>query len=129
MQKQIYEMTLKQYYDYIIDQIYQKNKDNKDMSLTKKEIIELCPLKTREQEYFKNILQAVKNDLKIPEKVLDKLTKLQRHRIFHDFPNYVRKYYPNYVYPEYRDIPEQNFIKKRGRPIKKYGKYVSRIKF
>jgi hypothetical protein len=119
-------MTLKQYYDYITDQIYQKNKDE---GITKKEIIELYPLKTREQEYFKIILEAVKNDLKIPKNVLDNLTKLQRYRIFHDFSSYTMKYYIDYIYPEYRNIPEQNFIKRKGRPVKKYKKYVSHIKY
>lgn len=82
-EKEPYQMTPKQYREYVIKQTMNRYK-----SCTRKKA-ELCH--TEEQtnrKHLEILIEAIKEGKIIPNKVLDKLTKGQLYRLTHDYPVY-----------------------------------------
>jgi len=101
---ELWEMTPKQFYKYWINKIYQEC-NTKDNPLTKREIIEYYPFKSVNRDiYLPLLLDATKENFRIPDKILDKLTPEERYRFLHDYPDLYRGYLP----PEIRKQKKRN---------------------
>jgi hypothetical protein len=96
---QEWEMTPKQYYKKWINDIYA------DCDLTKKEIMKCYPFDAIfYNEYLPMLYNATREGIRIPDKILDKLTPEQRYRFLHDFPDMYRNYLPPEVRRQRREI-------------------------
>ena len=111
MEKELYEMTYTQYYNYRIDKM------SKDHGITKKECKECYPLDNGQfkKEYYNIVIKAAKEGKRIPNIILDQNTGI-RHRILHD---YNKGEYNEYITPEAREHNRQNkMLQRLGRKPK-----------
>jgi len=106
--KQLYEMTLKQYYTHRINSMYAEYKGD----ITRKEIIESYPKPENfYSEYFNIIIKAAEQGIKILDIVLDKDINI-RYRLTHDFWNYYKNYLPPEVRQQKKEIYKRKYNKK-----------------
>ena len=105
--KELYEMTLKQYYAYRINSMYEQYKEN----ITRKEIIESYP-KPEDfyHEYFNIIMEAVEQGSKIPDIVLDINI---RYRLTHDYSDLFK----TYLIPEVRQQKKEIYKRQYKRSV------------
>lgn len=103
--KELHEMTLRQYYIYRINSMYNQYKED----ITKKEIIESYPKPENfYHEYFNIIMSAVQQGKKIPNIVLDKDINI-RYRLTHDYPDLFKDYLTPEVRKQKKEIYKRQY--------------------
>jgi hypothetical protein len=94
-----WELTPKQYYRERIKQMA------KESGLTEKEVREIYPYEVIEHEYYLEFEKWVHSRVRIPNKVLDRLTDRARYRAMHDYPDLYRDYMPPEIRKMNREAP------------------------
>lgn len=93
-----WKLTPKQYYRERIKRMA------KECGLTQNECRECYSYENIEQEYYMQFEKWVhKEDVRIPNHVLDKLTLRARYRCLHDYPDK----YAGYIHPEVRKMERE----------------------